>query len=59
MPFFIINVNGVYPMEYQSYEHACADCEAGEYVYIADSFEVLAECLEAVAAHEEGWVDSV
>lgn len=56
MPFFIINANGIYPAEYSSYEQASAACEPGEYVYIADSFEILEEILDE-ACQEEGSVD--
>ncbi len=56
MPFFIINANGIYPVEYSSYEQAGADCEPGEYLYMADSIEVLEEILEE-AYQEEGSVD--
>ncbi len=59
MPFFIVNINGIYPMEYTTYAQACADCEGGEYVYISDSIEVLEECLEARAYQEEGYVDTI
>ena len=54
MPFFIINANGIYPLKYDSYEQASADCEAGEYVYIADSVAMLEDILEAAAGQEEG-----
>ena len=53
MPFFISNANGIYPVEYSSYEQAGADCEPGEYVYIADSIEILEEILDE-AYQEEG-----
>lgn len=56
MPFFIINANGIYPVEYSSYEQAGADCEPGEYVYIADSIEILEEIMDE-ACQEEGSVD--
>jgi len=46
MPFFIVNNNGVLPIEYKSYETACADCEWGEFVYMADSLETLEDSLE-------------
>lgn len=59
MPFFIVNSNGIYPVEYGTYELASAHCEAGEYVYIADSLEFLEECLDAESGREEGLADSI
>lgn len=56
MPFFIINHNGIYPMEYSNYEKAGADCEPGEYVYFADSMEILEEILDE-AFQDEGTLD--
>lgn len=58
MPFFIVNQNGIYPIEYGSYEQACANCESGEWVFIADSMEFLEECLDSGAYHEDGCVDT-
>lgn len=46
MRFFIVNSNGILPVEYSSYEAACADCETGEYVYIADNMETLEDSLD-------------
>lgn len=56
MPYFIINSNGIYPVEYNSYEMAGADCEAGEYIYFADSIEILEEVLDEIC-QAEGTVD--
>lgn len=53
MPFFIINANGIYPFEYKSYEQAGADCEPGEFVYIADNMEILENILEEAYLEED------
>jgi len=46
MFFYIVNNNGVLPIEYKSFESACADCESGEFVFIADNLETLEESLD-------------
>lgn len=46
MQFYIVNNNGILPIEYASYEAACADCEFGEFVYVADNLQTLEESLD-------------
>jgi len=46
MYFYIVNSNGILPVEYHSYEGACADCDPGEVVFIADNLEILEESLD-------------
>jgi hypothetical protein len=58
MPFFIINVNCIYPVEYSSYEQAGADCEPGEFVYMADSIEILEEILESAFRNKNQLINS-
>ncbi|MGE5390621.1 MAG: hypothetical protein ACM3PE_06100 [Deltaproteobacteria bacterium] len=46
MVFYIVNKNGILPVKYQSWEAACADCEYGELVFIADDLETLEQSLD-------------
>ncbi len=46
MPFYIVNANGILPIEYSAYEAACADCEGGESVFLANDMETLEESLD-------------
>ncbi|NLV22311.1 MAG: hypothetical protein GXY49_10045 [Syntrophomonadaceae bacterium] len=56
MPFFIVNANGIYLQEYSSYEQAGADCEAGEFVYLADSMNSLEEILQAEVCSQDDFI---
>ncbi|WP_054696261.1 hypothetical protein [Syntrophomonas palmitatica] len=45
--FFIVSNNGfILPVEYKNYESACANCESNEMIYMADSMELLEQCLQ-------------
>jgi hypothetical protein len=45
--FYIVSNDGyILPLEYTSYESACANCEPNEVVYMADSLDFLEQCLQ-------------
>lgn len=46
MYFYLVNNNGILPVQYSSWEAACADCEYGELVFVADDLKTLEESLE-------------
>jgi len=56
LPFFIVNANGIYLQEYSSYEQAGADCEAGEFVYLADSMNSLEEILQTEVCSQDDFI---
>lgn len=49
--FFIVGYEGyIIPVEYNSYENACANCDSDEMVFLSSSLEELEACLEDLTA---------